>query len=133
MNNQPNKPTEDNFGTPNKPVDNGRDDAQSDIEDMREYMKRSYLGALEANAGAFSSAPSIVFADYMVLRIAAYGKAREKKAELYGRLHQTIELFQSGRLSTKEYSKLHDEITDRISKMRPLSQPKEQKSERTNG
>jgi hypothetical protein len=40
------------------------------------------------------------------------------KRELYGRLHQVIELFQSGQLSAEAYSKLHSDITDRITTLK---------------
>jgi hypothetical protein len=40
-----------------------------------------------------------------------------EKAELYGRLHQIIELFQAGRLSSTVYSELHEKITNQISEV----------------
>jgi hypothetical protein len=39
------------------------------------------------------------------------------EAELYGRLHETIEHFQWGALTVEQYSNRHDELTERISKL----------------
>lgn len=38
--------------------------------------------------------------------------AQKQRWELYGRLHQTVELFQTGRISSVVYSAEHARITD---------------------
>ena len=40
-------------------------------------------------------------------------------AELYGRLHQTIELFQSGELSAARYGELHAKQMEQITELQP--------------
>jgi len=47
------------------------------------------------------------------------------RAELYGRLHENIENFQSGRLSAAQYSERHGELTDRIAQLSTTKGEKE--------
>lgn len=41
----------------------------------------------------------------------------EQKAELYGRLHETIEAFQAGAIDADAYSKRHATLTDEIAQL----------------
>lgn len=51
-------------------------------------------------------------------QINAYILGEKELAELYGRLHETIELFQHGAISSHRYSMRHAELTDQISEQR---------------
>lgn len=42
----------------------------------------------------------------------------EQEAELYGRLHETIEMFQSGTIASYKYSQRHAELTEQISQLK---------------
>ena len=72
--------------------------------------------------------PSVSYKDGKTPRITGQGEtayaitqyidSQVRLGELYGRLHQTIELFQSGELSADKYSKHHSQITDQISELK---------------
>lgn len=53
-----------------------------------------------------------------IAAIAYLIRRAEVEAELHGRLHQVIELFQQGTLSANSYSLLHASLTDRINELR---------------
>lgn len=85
--------------TPNRPADEpGLDDADKVIH------------ALWTN-GEYSTKLEPAEAKAALLR---WHTAEVRKAELYGRLHETIEQFQAGRISANQYSERHAELTEKL-------------------
>lgn len=71
---------------------------------IEQYRAKS--GELIKDVRKYRLADDLV--DEIMLKVAA----EKQRWELYGRLHQTVELFQTGRISSVVYSAEHARITD---------------------
>ena len=56
--------------------------------------------------------------DWLEQAILSKLESIEQEAELYGRLHETIEMFQSGTIASYKYSQRHAELTEQISQLK---------------
>jgi len=99
--------------TPTTPLSNG--DELSEHQTIRGVLLD--LAESLINGGGLQQGDTLgkMHFDAATERITAYYAALIKierlEAELYGRLHETIELFQKGILSADQYSKRHAELT----------------------
>jgi hypothetical protein len=50
--------------------------ADSQLDDLRNYLERSYQGALEADGTSYSGAARIAFADYVIARVEAWHRKK---------------------------------------------------------
>jgi hypothetical protein len=58
------------------------------------------------------------YCDEIEAKLTKYIEQEMKKAELYGRFHETIEAFQAGTIDADAYSKRHATLTEKIAKLR---------------